>query len=653
MDRKDMIHIDDLVRGQLSGREEDERPGAWLHMRELLDKNIPAGTPVPFNWRRFGGYMALLSLLTVMVTGGYMIMQNPSGPGSSSAVPGIASSDMPVSSRANNTPETDAEIPTHTNIREQAANTQKNSDGNSITITAASLPATARVTVPGMQATATVNSVSTKPVAAAGQQSGKTGIPATGTASSGNNTDGLHKETNKPHAALSSGSGSNTPSTRRAVPDINNIATQHNPVAAMIPVPESLQTRAVQQPASRQGQQATAIASPLRTQRSNPMQEQQDMTTTNRVVNSGDGYNTPSRIPAATAGELPGKHNAGNFVTHWDTVEKINLVYRTVIDPISRARTRTLDTASVEQMVVEKQVPASRTFATAERKASNSLLTPHSNAILPAAGIQPITGHTEETAVQAKHSKQQRKGRSFQDMFMETRYTLSQAPFYLGITGGINAMSSGGKILPGIQLGLSGELELNERWSVYTELKYINRFNNGKTIDNPYIDKAYLTSVGATETKYARDSINHYFNFSTIGTGNLPITVKYSVNRLFLLAGVDIVYHFSMNAEEVSTIAATGIRETTIPAGQQLPASWNQPENMMQLNDLGARLGIGYLLGAGYKATPNLHLDLRLTHTLWDNAGTNGAKKVSGQLFKVPSLQFSLGYRLGGTRRTP
>src|SRR5690606_1503766 len=75
---KDMIHIDDLVRGQLSEREEEERAGAWLRMRELLDKEMPAGTPAPYNRRRLGGYLALFSLLVVMATGGYIALQYPS-----------------------------------------------------------------------------------------------------------------------------------------------------------------------------------------------------------------------------------------------------------------------------------------------------------------------------------------------------------------------------------------------------------------------------------------------------------------------------------------------------------------------------------------------------------------------------------------------
>ncbi|MBS1688897.1 MAG: hypothetical protein JSS96_09250, partial [Bacteroidetes bacterium] len=41
---KNMINIDDLFK-QRFNREEEERPGAWLRMRDLLDDKMPINAP--------------------------------------------------------------------------------------------------------------------------------------------------------------------------------------------------------------------------------------------------------------------------------------------------------------------------------------------------------------------------------------------------------------------------------------------------------------------------------------------------------------------------------------------------------------------------------------------------------------------------------
>lgn len=47
---KNLIHIDDLVRQRLNG-EEEERAGAWLRMKDLLDKDMP-NKAAGFAWRK-------------------------------------------------------------------------------------------------------------------------------------------------------------------------------------------------------------------------------------------------------------------------------------------------------------------------------------------------------------------------------------------------------------------------------------------------------------------------------------------------------------------------------------------------------------------------------------------------------------------------
>ena len=53
---KNMINIDDLFKQRMTGAEETERPGSWLQMRELLEKEMPVTAPgAATNWRRMFG----------------------------------------------------------------------------------------------------------------------------------------------------------------------------------------------------------------------------------------------------------------------------------------------------------------------------------------------------------------------------------------------------------------------------------------------------------------------------------------------------------------------------------------------------------------------------------------------------------------------
>ena len=72
---KNFIHIDEYMRQRLSGGEKPERPGAWLSMRELLDKEMPV-VAAGYNWRRFVGYFTVLLLLSSATVGGYMYLNH-------------------------------------------------------------------------------------------------------------------------------------------------------------------------------------------------------------------------------------------------------------------------------------------------------------------------------------------------------------------------------------------------------------------------------------------------------------------------------------------------------------------------------------------------------------------------------------------------
>jgi hypothetical protein len=85
---KNMISIDDLVRQRLGGGEENERAGAWLQMRDLLDKEMPQVRPAAIFWRRTLSAVALLLLLATAGIGSYKIFNGTPGDGASASVAG-------------------------------------------------------------------------------------------------------------------------------------------------------------------------------------------------------------------------------------------------------------------------------------------------------------------------------------------------------------------------------------------------------------------------------------------------------------------------------------------------------------------------------------------------------------------------------------
>jgi hypothetical protein len=67
---KNMIHIDDLIRQRLNG-EEQERAGAWLRMKDLLDKDMPVRPAIGMGWRKTLLLSAAIvaAIATVGITG--------------------------------------------------------------------------------------------------------------------------------------------------------------------------------------------------------------------------------------------------------------------------------------------------------------------------------------------------------------------------------------------------------------------------------------------------------------------------------------------------------------------------------------------------------------------------------------------------------
>jgi hypothetical protein len=228
---------------------------------------------------------------------------------------------------------------------------------------------------------------------------------------------------------------------------------------------------------------------------------------------------------------------------------------------------------------------------------------------------------------------------SLSQTFNDIKYHAGNVQFAPGITGGINGTFFGPNSFRGFQFGLTGTFVLNDAVSVMTELKYFHRINNNYTLSDNYYDYTANPNGGFNKQLHL-----NWYSFSTLHSFEMPLTARYSNGNFSFYAGVNLVYTFSVNtgAAQIAPGSSTPVIQTTTM----------ENDNAAKLTDkdFNARFGVGYVFGMSYMISPKVSLDIRETQTFWDNAKSSGSQTVSGQLYKSPSFQLSLGYRLGSNK---
>jgi hypothetical protein len=221
--------------------------------------------------------------------------------------------------------------------------------------------------------------------------------------------------------------------------------------------------------------------------------------------------------------------------------------------------------------------------------------------------------------------------------FNDVKQNATNTQFAGGITAGINGNFFGPSSFKGFQFGITGNFIFNETWNLMTEMKYFHRLNNNKEIeDNYYV----YTQVG---NQYRKDLLLNSYSFSALHSIEVPVAIRYTKGNFNFYTGGNFLYSFSLNTG-AATMPAVGVPSTFVNE----EGNDNAPK--FKEEDFRSRFGLGYLLGFSYQLAPNASIDLRSVQTVWDNAATTGAKSISGQLYKTPSLQLSIMYRLGGNR---
>ncbi len=268
------------------------------------------------------------------------------------------------------------------------------------------------------------------------------------------------------------------------------------------------------------------------------------------------------------------------------------------------------------------------------------------NSAPPAASAPPKPTPSDTAASTPPASKPEvKKQKSYfwqnvAQSFNEMKYNFTHAQFSPGLTAGVNSTFFGPSSFTGFHFGATGNFALDEKWSIFTELKYFHRMNNDFEMQTAYNKYTALTSGNG----YYKDSTTRTFAFSTLHSFELPISIRFAVNKLTMFAGANLQYIFSINTGASDQLA--------LPNQARKVVNTIENNSVPALNDgdFGSRFAVGYLLGFNFNVSNNMSLDLRSAQNFWDNAQSLGAKDVSSKLYNSPSLQFSVYYKFGGKK---
>ncbi len=688
---KNFINIDDLVRQRLGGGEEHEQAGSWGRMRDLLDKEMPQKKPAGLYWRRSLSAIALLLLVAGASVGGYEMMKNKNA--AQGTTTGTIAAATAVNNTNNGTIAANHELNNTNENKTTSTNTNETKTINSIAATTTTAkdvsgeakPIAADVPVKEHKKHRSAVAVSDNKTIAANNNKSVT------TNNKDNNKE-QHIAANNKRATVKNAE-SNTVAHEKAIAKENEAAkavatvadkknTTNNSNSA--PVTTGKETMA-DMPLSSSA--PSVAANKAATVKSKTASGDHKKTTLPSVkvaakTNSGNTHKTAAtvanNIPVAeTTEEVPGndntaktarksRHATANKVaavtTHTKPAAKVAATPVATVLSATMGNTANNNTKTAvaknthkSQKKVQRLVLAQHTVKISPTQVKYILDTISMEsatedlefAMAPAAfgpqSYEKFMSTTEETseavAVKDNHVKKSKGSGALENLnaaFNDMKTKVKGAHFSPGITGGINGTFFGPNSFRGFQFGITGNETFSETFAVQAELKYFNRISNNYSLNDNYY--TYTPSAGG----FTKTMVVNPYSINTLQSIEMPISVRYCTGNFNFYVGGNMAYSFAINS---------GAYPLADPSSAtQVATVGNDNGPKIQTDDFRSRFGLGYLVGASCRVSPNVTIDFRNVQNLWDNSSTSGAKIVSGQLYKSPSLQLSIGYRFGGNR---
>ncbi|MBS1586876.1 MAG: outer membrane beta-barrel protein [Bacteroidetes bacterium] len=612
---KNMIHIDNLVQQRLGGGEEQERPGAWLRMRDLLDENMPVQKPVAFPWRRMMSYMAAILAISAAGIGGFKILSGLHDSAKPAKVAAVAN----TAEKANTQP---AAV-TNTNAT-ATSGSAVNGRGNILTTNDKDRYSNAEGNAPAKNKQAVkkavIKAVANKPASA--DNGAKSGDNASAPVA-----ENTAKESN---GASNKKLNNNNLTNNISTAAVGNKAAKknHTQPAAIVP-------------AASLGNAVAANNKPVHGKGNTEGGKHGKGSKDNKVADN----NKASQQPAISKPAV-------------DSIPAVTMTEKMTVDHRTNKATFTQDvTGRGKAALPEPMQRPANSVATAENNylnpryvasaASGQVAEVKPAPVMPAAAAETKASAEDKNIGLGKNrnSRRSHQGWNFDavnQFFKDVKYNLGQIEYSSGIVGGVNAMFLTGKTMPGIQLGFSETFGISDNVSIVTELRYMQGIG-GTTLHDNYT--RYNTEIDGT---YSKDSMEHNYKFNTLTSLSLPVAVRYTIGRVKILAGVSFSYIIGITPEVVdNAIPTTHQALATKPAQSEIDAHYYK----IGTDAFASRFGIGGLVGVSYNVAPRIDVDIRITKNFWDDAKLPGAKIVSDRLYKRPGLQLNFNYNLSKEKK--
>lgn len=658
---KDMINIDDFVREKLGDQPERENPAAWLKMKALLDKEMPERVvPFYFRWGKPMAFLGAALLLAGLCVGGYELTKGIRGKGNGALVnnptesgvtnsnhhSGLSNSTTPIN--IDNTQQTAANHPdlpvanvnsdNRIDTKKQSADT-KISDNEHI-ISSGAAPSQLPVKHDLAKADRHINNVS---------GSGKI---KTETDKSNKERSVDHTKINKDENNVASGLVSRTS-------DNDKLAANKLPAAKSILSKDNNGINADQ------------------SDNSDIAGQNNDVKSGNEQLSKKGSAKSPKQKAALAKSDdhnWAGGNQTAKAPVLQKTAVKDSLPFTSIVqkETISRKfprkATTSVDTQSIGKIALpavelpvaakaneEKPAPTIQKKGTDSK--SNEFAAVNKNKTSAQKDSANAAGNSE-LAVKSKKAKRTSlwEKLNLPEAAADAKRDLGNAKFFAGFSGGFNYSLSNTNNFQGVQFGPTGELVFNKHWSLFGAIRYFNRSGGTKTVNDNYAKESANNTPDSTSGanwyfKVHTDSTSRYFNFSTLHSFEMPITLRYAFNKFYVLTGLNLAYYLSVNVEEVEK-KYSPVNAHLVQTNSTKPIL-NETKPLLSTSDFGSKFGLGYVIGAGYQIAPAWQADIRLVNTFWDNAKGDGANKLSKDFYKLPSVQISVGYQFNRGRAKP
>ena len=626
-----MINIDDLVRQRLSNAEDRESTGSWLQMREMLDQKMPVSDQIGgFNWRRVFGIVTGVAVFASLTVGGYRMITStdfrngdnnnevfassgsygtkPNSTGISSEKSALSSNGSEINNRPNSELNTSApkRSSDHKTVNSKKIEELKKTESAQSPIVA------------NNEHSVNTNNFTTAETKHANTIATRTEII--------NNSEVAHHNSNTTNQTVS-----NDPSSQEFA--IASTTNENKNTRNNLEMLTSVSTAT--------SANATTSANKTSEPENNNHKDVKIFASNEKPGNAlkfAEPDNARVKTSAPTEPEL-----------RKDTFRKMTIVQRYVVNPRERSMQMIIDTISTERMVVDRTILEQLTddsdnTGTASAKSKNVSERPFVLDLAAAQNAKLVALDNSEFVPLSNQKVRSRKtenwnAKSFNEVMRDVKFNLAQIRFYPGVIGGANWQKFGTGHLLGFHLGLTGQFTYGEQWSMMAELKYVQRKNNGTTLNDNYVE------ITEDKGQFLQRNVEHFFKFANLQSIEMPVSLRFAMGRLNLLGGLNMAYHFAVDAEPIKNYP-----EEYAPVANP---DWSRNRPTIKYDDFKARFAFGGLIGISFQVSPSLQLDIRTVKTFFDTAPVNGSYKVSQLIYMPASFQISAGYRFSQKEGIP